>query len=89
MILGMDDHINPRALEGFARAFDRVVMGKYGHRAELPTLEPRLQKFEQQVIKTLLVREQAQLKPAQPVGFWRRVITNIKLRRDLIKIDIH
>ena len=56
--------INIKALEGLVRAFDRVVMGKYGIPVELPTIEPELLKFERQVIDTMLVKEQAQ--PNQP-----------------------
>jgi len=95
------NHINTEALEGLVRAFDRVVMGKYGFPVELPKLDSKLQEFEQQVISTLLVRERAQTKPAPPESFWqtfspimavRRIIDNIRLRkynRDGLKSNQH
>src|SRR5215471_6511133 len=92
------NHINTEALEGLVRAFDRVVMGKYGIPVELPKLEPKLQKFEQQVISTLLVREREQTPRQQtrptfsPLNAVRRFIDNIRLRkynREWLKNNTH
>ena len=95
------NHINTKALEGLVHAFDRAVMGKYGIPVELPKLDSKLQKFEQQVISTLLVGQRTQHKPAQFLSFWqifrplnaiRRFRDNIRLRkynREWIKNNTH
>jgi|SRR5215471_4630675 len=96
------NHINTEALEGLVRAFDRVVMGKYGIPVELPKLEPKLQKLEQQVIwKRSALEELERRKQAQPLSFWqtfpplsamRRIIDNIRHRknnRDWLKNNTH
>ena len=63
------NHINTKALEGFARAFDRVITGKYKLQiAEPQNVEPqasRMREFEQEVLKAVMGPVQAV--PAIPI----------------------
>ena len=94
--------VNTKALEGFVRAFDRVVMGKCGGAVEIPKPDPGFPKFEQQVYYALMAEKQReQRKRAHRLSFWktfpplnavRRFIDGIRLRkynREWLKNNTH
>ena len=92
--------VNPEALEGFMRAFDHALMGRYGIGSEHIALEGKksiVHELEHKVVKTLLTPSRKTHRLSvwyyfQPVNAIRRFRDDIRLRRynrELIKKNIH
>ena len=84
-------YVNPKALEGFARAFDRVISSKYN----LPqNVQPQITVVEacQRSVREVLMRKPSLWRKLSPLKAIRRLRDDLRLRkynRQWTKNNIH